>query len=359
MNKKIIFSAGGTGGHIFPAINLMKYFSGKGYKVLLVTDARGDNLLNKYYKFKSHIITTDTPMKKNFFKKISSYTVIFFSIIRSFFILIKERPNLVFGFGGYVSFPLSFASRFFNIPLIIYENNLVLGRANKALLPFAKKLLLGTTMPNNLNKKYENKVSRVGNILREEIINYSVKKKDNDKNFFSILVLGGSQGADIFGKIIPSTIKMLKDEGKKIKINQQCVASQKKSLIEFYNKNYISNYVFDFSSNILELISSSDLAISRCGASTTAELLHTFTPFIAVPYPHSMDNHQYLNAQYYESKGYCWLLEQDNFSSLNLFNLIISIINDKKKLENIYKNMKKNDSTNVYDKVETEVKKYI
>ena len=212
---------------------------------------------------------------------------------------------------------------------------------------------------NIVKSALENKVSRVGNILREEIINYSVKKKDNDKNFFSILVLGGSQGADIFGKIIPSTIKMLKDEGKKIKINQQCVASQKKSLIEFYNKNYISNYVFDFSSNILELISSSDLAISRCGASTTAELLHTFTPFIAVPYPHSMDNHQYLNAQYYESKGYCWLLEQDNFSSLNLFNLIISIINDKKKLENIYKNMKKNDSTNVYDKVETEVKKYI
>ena len=66
MTKKIIFSSGGTGGHIFPAINLMKYFSNKGYDVLLVTDIRGNSFLNNYTRFRSYIIRTDTPSNKNF-----------------------------------------------------------------------------------------------------------------------------------------------------------------------------------------------------------------------------------------------------------------------------------------------------
>ena len=109
----------------------------------------------------------------------------------------------------------------------------------------------------------------------------------------------------------------------------------------------------------MNLLISSDLAISRCGASTTAELAYTLTPFIAVPYPYSMDNHQYINARYYESKGCCWLIKQDDFNSNNLFNLIIEIINDKKKLENISKNMEKIVSGNVYNNVEKIIKEII
>ena len=155
-------------------------------------------------------------------------------------------------------------------------------------------------------------------------------KKNIIVKCFSILVLGGSQGAEIFGRIIPSVIKMIKDKGYDIEIYQQCIEKQKNSLIEFYNKNNIKNNIFNFTSNILDLILSSDLAISRCGASTIAELVQTLTPFIAVPYPHSVDNHQYLNAKYYEEKGCCWVLEQDNFSSINLFNIIMKILNDRR-----------------------------
>ena len=72
-----------------------------------------------------------------------------------------------------------------------------------------------------------------------------------------------------------------------------------------------------------------------------------------------MDNHQYLNAKYYESKGCCWVIEQDKFSSTNLFNLILEIIKDKKKLENVRESMKKNDSKDVYDKVENAIKEFI
>ena len=119
MTKKIIFSSGGTGGHIFPAINLMTYFSNKGYDVLLVTDIRGNSFLKDHTRFRSCIISAATPSNKNFFRIIFSFIIIFFSIIRSIFILRREKPDLIIGFGGYVSFPISFSSKFYNTPLEI------------------------------------------------------------------------------------------------------------------------------------------------------------------------------------------------------------------------------------------------
>ena len=91
MNKKIIFSGGGTGGHIFPAINLMKHFLDKEYEVLLVTDNRGNNFIKNNSEFKSYILNSGTPTNKNLFKKFFSYFLIFYSIVRSIFILKREK----------------------------------------------------------------------------------------------------------------------------------------------------------------------------------------------------------------------------------------------------------------------------
>jgi len=359
MSKKIIFSTGGTGGHIFPAINLMQHFFDKGYEVLLVTDVRGNNFIKNYSKFRSHILNTGTPTNKNFLKKILSLCLIFYSILKSIIILKKEKPDLVLGFGGYVSFPISFVSRFFNLPLIIYENNLVLGRANRHLISYSKKILVAKTITKNFPEKYNSKICHVGSILDKKIINYSTIKKNEYKKDFCILVLGGSQGAEIFGKVIPPVINMIKNKGYQIEVKQQCIASQKNFIFDYYKKNNIKNYVFEFDKNILDLILYSDLAITRCGASATAELAHTLTPFVAVPLPDSIDNHQYLNGKYYENKGYCWFLDQNNFNTNNLFNLLQDVIKNKKKLEDFRENMKKNYSKNVYSKIENEIKEFI
>ena len=359
MTKKIIFTTGGTGGHILPAINLMKHFQEKGYEVIIVTDIRGCSFLTNHTKFKSYILKTDTPTNKNLLKKIYSFFVIFYSIIKSSFILRKEKPNMIFGFGGYVSFPICFASKIFNLPLIIYENNIVPGKTNNFLSKFSKKIFTSQDIKNNFSEKFKNKISTVGSILNKNIINYSNNIEKKDKNIFSILILGGSQGAEIFGKIIPKAIKMLEVEGYKIEVNQQCIKSQKKELIDFYNNNNIKNNIFEFEDNILKLISSTNLAISRCGASTTSELVCTATPFIAVPLPNSIDNHQYLNAKYYENKGCCLLLEQKYFDTQNLFKLMIEIIKNETKLQNMRKNMKKIFIGDVYNNIEKEIKDFI
>jgi UDP-N-acetylglucosamine--N-acetylmuramyl-(pentapeptide) pyrophosphoryl-undecaprenol N-acetylglucosamine transferase len=359
MTKKIIFSTGGTGGHIFPAVNLMKHFLEKNYKIILITDFRGYNFVKNYLQFKTYIIKTQTPTNKNFIKKILSFFIIFYSIFKSFIILKKEKPDLVFGCGGYVSFPISFASRFLNLPLIIYENNMVVGRANKSLLSFAKKILIAKKISINFPEKYKHKTYEVGPILDKNIINNPISNKIFNKEKFSILVLGGSQGAEMFGEIIPSTIKMLNEQGFKIKIIQQCIENQNNSLIEFYKKNKIENYIFNFEKDIFKYMKSSDIAITRCGASATAELTQLITPFIAVPIPNSIDNHQYLNAKYYENKECCWLLEQKNFNVNSLFNLIVKIIKNTDELENIKKNMKKNYNKKVYENIENEIKELI
>ena len=243
MIKKIIFTGGGTGGHIFPAINLMKHFFDKEYKVLLVTDNRGNNLVKNYSEFKSYILSAGTPTNKNLFKKFFSYFLIFYSIIRSIIILKNEKPDLIFGFGGYVSFPISFTSRFFNLPLIIYENNMVLGRANKYLSSFSKKILLAKKATKNFPEKYKNKTYEVGSILSKNIINYSPFKENGNEGKFSILVLGGSQGAEIFGTVIPTVVKMIKDAGYEIKINYGIFLLYNTLLIDF---DFISFIFYHF-----------------------------------------------------------------------------------------------------------------
>jgi len=360
MTKKIIFSTGGTGGHIFPAINLMKHFYQMGHKVLLITDKRGDEFLKKYSEFNSLILKTSTPTNKNFIMKLLSFFLIFYSVIKSILILKREKPDLIFGFGGYVSFPVCFASKFFNIPLVIYENNVILGRANKVLSFISKKILLAKPIQNQPNKEIEKKTYEVGAILRKDIFEFSNSEKNIMKeNIFTVLVLGGSQGADIFGKIIPSVIKKISEQGHDIKIYQQCTQSQKNSIIDFYKKNNIKNYVFEFDKDLIKLILSTNLAITRCGASATAELAHTLTPFIAVPLINSIDNHQYLNAKYYEKEGFCWTLEENNFNDENLYNLIIAMIKDKNKLLIVKEKMKEKYGTNTYINIENAIKEFL
>ena len=129
---------------------------------------------------------------------------------------------------------------------VIYENNMVLGRTNEYLSSFSKKILLAKKITKNFPEKYKSKTYEVGSILNKNIINSSPFKGKNDKRKFSILVLGGSQGAEIFGRVIPTVVKMIKDAGYEIEINQQCTIGQKNSLIDFYKKNNIKNYVFEF-----------------------------------------------------------------------------------------------------------------
>ena len=142
IKKKILIATGGTGGHIFPAYSLANYLMNKNFSVKLTSDKRGAIYLKDYNDLNLINIPSSPLIKKNIFKLFCSFFIISFSIIKSIFILIFDRPSIIFGMGGYSSFPICFAAFILRIKFIIYENNLIIGKANKYLLPFAKKIFV-------------------------------------------------------------------------------------------------------------------------------------------------------------------------------------------------------------------------
>ena len=356
MKKKILISTGGSGGHVIPALAFCDHLK-ENFEVYLTSDKRGSKFINQNkYNFE---ILSSPRLTLNIIKLPLTFISLIISILRSFFYLKNKKIDVLIGTGGYMSVSFCIAAKILNIKIYLFEPNMVIGRSNKFLLKLSTKLFCYSNKMINFPEKYINKMIIINHILRKEIYDSNNFMKEEIDKKINLLVMGGSQGAKIFGDVIPDVIKSLNDQVEKIQIYQQCVKGQQEEISNFYNRNNIKNYVFEFDKNILELILSSDLAITRCGASSTAELTQTLTPFIAIPLPDSIDNHQYLNAKYYENKECCWIMEQKNFSSKNLFNLIEEIVKNKNKLENIRENMKKISSKNVYNDIENTIKELI
>ena len=196
IKKKILIATGGTGGHVFPAYSLANYLIKKNYRVQLTSDKRGLRFLKNSKNFSLINIPSSPFIKKNPIKFFLSLTTIFYAILKSFLCLILNRPTIVFGMGGYSSFPVCIAAFFLNIKFVIYENNLIIGKANRYLLPFAKKIFVSYQELEGIHKKYNNKVVKIGNLVREEIINKGISNYERDQfNKLKILILGGSQAA--------------------------------------------------------------------------------------------------------------------------------------------------------------------
>ena len=350
INKnKIIIATGGTGGHIIPAYSLAKNLIKKNYSVEIIADKRGLKYLDKHKDIKIILINSATLFKKNIINLFLSIFIIFFSYVKSLIILFKAKPVIVFGMGGHASFPVCIAARTLNIPFIIYENNIQIGKSNKYLLPFAYKILVSYKDLLGIKNKYDHKVIVTGNIIRQEILNF---KKNNQfkPEILNILVLGGSQAAKSFGEFLPRIFERCVKENIKIKIFQQCIKSQTLELSRIY-KNLNLNYeLFNFTNNILEYFSNTELAITRSGSSVTAELINCNIPFICIPYPHAADSHQDKNANYFEKKGYSFSVKEAEVD-VRLFPMIESFYKDKKLLDIMSEKQKKYSDKEVYLKI--------
>ena len=337
-NNKILIGTGGTGGHVFPSLSLAGYLSKK-YNIEIITDKRGLKYLDNFDQSKVKIINSGTIYRKNIFKVVIGIIMILNSFFLSLIFMIRSRPSLVIGMGGYSSFPICLASYCLRIPIIIYENNLIIGRANKFLIPLANKILVSTKSIQGIKKKYIGKVFHSGYILREHI--YKIKKEKKNisiKKDISILIMGGSQSAKIFGEILPNILIKCFQNDFNIKIFQQCLDYQIPKLTKIYNECSIQFELFSFSHDISKYYKLADLAITRSGASSLSELINLRIPFIAIPLPSAADNHQFLNASYFEKKGYGFLLKE-KFVADKLFEILISFKKNENKLATIREKM--------------------
>ncbi len=357
--KKILIATGGTGGHIFPAYSLAKYFINKNYDITLSTDKRGFQYLKNYEDFNIIKINSSPLVKKNIFTFILSAFKIIISIIKSFLFLVIKRPKIIFGMGGYSSFPMCIAAFILRIKFVIYENNMIVGKANKYLLPFAKKIFVSYKELEGIPKIHKKKIFEIGNLVREEIINLDIfSEGTEDYEKIKVLVLGGSQAAKIFADQFPQIFKKLHDTGVQIKIFQQCQEQQREDLSRFYNKALIDHETFTFTDKIHEYYIRSNLVITRSGASVLGELINVKIPFISIPLPTSADNHQHKNAEFYQKKGYGYLLEEKDIK-VKLYDLLKSLSLDKSLVKNILSKQRQYSDKDIFRNLNIKIEEII
>jgi len=357
-NKKILIATGGTGGHIFPSLSLADFLKRK-YQVEIVMDKRGLKYVPHGEKINIRIINSDTVFGKNIFKACLGIIKIILSFIFSIFFMINSRPKLIIGMGGYSSFPVCVAGYCLRIPVIIYENNLVIGRANKFILPIARKILVSTKDIQGIKSKHNKKIFFSGYLIRSHILNLKKEKTQNiEKKILSILIMGGSQSAKIFGEILPNVMTRCFQNGIRLKIYQQCLDQQVSQIKKIYEKFKLEFELFSFSGDMSKYYKVTDLAITRSGASSLAELVNLRIPFIAIPLPSSADNHQFQNANYFKNKGYCFLLEE-KFVSDKLFEILIDLNKYEKKLFLMKERMTEHSDRDTFLKIEELVEKIL
>ena len=351
MKENFLISTGGSGGHVTPAIILHDHLS-KHANVVFSVDKRGLKYVDKNL-FTIEII--NTPKLNNIFFFPFNIIFFFFLFIKSLFLLKKRKINKIISTGGYMSLPIVIAGKLLNMNIYLIEPNHVLGRANKFYLRFCKKIFCYTNQIKNFPHNFLYKRIIINPLVKEKV--YKLKESNKNHKKFNILIVGGSQSANIFNQQLKEKVVKLSKK-KSIRVFQQTNEKNISYLEEFYSKNKIESEIFSFKKNLEKVMQITDLCITRAGASTLAELSVMNIPFIAVPLPKSKDNHQFENAKYYKEKGCCWIIEQDTFEE-KIEDLLNNIIKDNKDYLKKKENLKKINYQNTWINVNGKILKII
>ena len=225
-----------------------------------------------------------------------------------------------------MSLPLILAARLLKLEIYLIEPNKTIGRANKYFLSSCKKIFCYTKKINNFPSKFKNKIIEIDPLVKENIYKIKKLRKENEK--FTILIIGGSQGANIFDKKLKNILVNISKKHS-IRIVHQTREDNISDLQNFYLSNNLENKIFSFDKNLSTIMLQADLCITRGGASSLAELSALCIPFISVPLPTAIDDHQLANANFYKDKNCCWIIEQSVFEE-KIEDFLKNIIEDQK-----------------------------
>ena len=347
MKKNFLISTGGSGGHVTPAKILHDHLI-KEANIIFSTDQRGLKYLDQdIYDFE----IINTPKLNNLFFLPFNLLVVLYLTIKSLFLLKKEKIEKVFSTGGYMSLPLILAARIMKKKIYLVEPNHILGRANKFFLRSCKKIFCYSKAVKKFPDNLKDRIVTIYPLVKKHV--YDLKLNNQNKKNFTILIVGGSQGADIFDKNLKKSIANI-SRNMSIQIIQQTSEKNILNLKEFYSKNRIENRIFSFEKNLTSIIQEADLCITRAGASTLAELSILNLPFIAVPLPTSKDNHQYENASFYEKNDCCWIIDQKSFEE-KIEDLLKNILIDRSAFFRKKENLKKLNYQNTWNNVNQKI----
>lgn len=319
----ILLSAGGTGGHLFPAEALAHELNRRGHRVHLVTDSRAERFAGSFPAEELHVVPSATIGSKNPLKIASALWTLFQGVRKAGQLLRRIRPAAIIGFGGYPTIPPLIAASNAGLPTMIHEQNAVMGRANKALAGRVKAIA-GGFLPEG-SGVHANKIIQTGNPVRPAVFTASKvpyqASREGEK--FNLVVFGGSQGAAFFSAAIPAAIAELPAEMRaRIRLTQQARPEDEAEAKAAYAKLEIEADVSPFFTDMAERIGNAHLVVSRSGASTVSEISVIGRPAILVPYPHALDHDQAANAAALQAKGGAQVHSQSQLDTRTLSRLI-------------------------------------
>ena len=333
---KIVIAAGGTGGHIFPAIALAKKFRVDGHKVILA--GTGNELEKKIFSehdfeteyFESRLKGSSTikkfflSLRKN--KEIKSY-------------LEKNNPDLILGMGGYASSEFCLAAQK-KTCVIIHEQNSIAGRTNRFLIINRSANAAIEGLPDSFASfikflmSYPDDLVYLGNPVRDEILNIqkTLRPFPDKLKKPRIFIMGGSQGAKSINMAVPEAINLLSQD-----LPMEVIHDTGENDFDVVNEKYIDfgidAEVTSFNTNIEKAYEWADLLIARAGAMTVSETSAIGLPSILIPFPYALDNHQLFNAQFLEKKGGALIIKDKDLNPKVLAAKIQSIFKEQGKLE--------------------------
>lgn len=329
LEKRIVLSAGGTGGHVFPAQSLAHQLSSQGYKVFIFSDGRGHQFNDSSFAM---IKIPASQLQGSVSKKLKSSLKLMTGVGSALYHLRRIKPHCVVGFGGYASFPTMMAATMLRLPTIIHQADAYFGRTNRLLAPFIKRIATSFPHVENLPPVYKDKVSFTGLPVRPDIQPAPYKPSmDNDP--FHLLVIGGSQGAKIFGEIIPHAVQLLEPEvQKRLCITQQCRAESLEHTQALYKKTQAQVELAPFLDQMGARYKKAHFIITRAGASSVVEAALVGRPALFIPYPYAMDNHQFYNSQQAVHVEGGWVIKEKELTSRGLATFLLELITSHWKL---------------------------
>ena len=309
--QSIALAAGGTGGHLFSAIALADALMRRGHRVSVLTDSRGA-------RFQSGIQVRAVPATRlsgSVFAKAWGTVRLAAGVLAAAWHLRRDRAGLLVGFGGYPSVPPVLAARLLGVPVVLVEQNAVLGRANRRLAGMARAV--ATAFP-EVGKAGPAARHFTGIPVRPEVVAARgvAYQSSDDAAPFRMLIFGGSQGAHVFADVLPAACRLLPANlRRRLHVMQQARPEDEAAVRAAYADIGIDAEIAPFFDDLPARMAASHLVIARAGASTIAEVLTIGRPAVLVPYPHAMDDHQTENARAVDAAGAAWMIPQAAFTA--------------------------------------------
>jgi UDP-N-acetylglucosamine--N-acetylmuramyl-(pentapeptide) pyrophosphoryl-undecaprenol N-acetylglucosamine transferase len=326
MSRTLMIMAGGTGGHIFPALSVAEYARGHGWNVVWLGSKAGMEARIVPPKGYAMAWIRFSGVRRSGPVAMAMLPLnLLIALWQSARAIFSHRPDVVLGMGGYVAFPGGMMASFLQRPLVIHEQNSVAGLTNRVLASLADKVLAG--FPGAFGKR---KTEWTGNPVREEIASIAppADRYGGRAGPLRVLVLGGSQGAKALNDIVPLALEKL-SESELPEVIHQAGAAHLETVRATYASVGVAATVIAFIDDMAATYAAVDLMICRAGASTIAELAAAGVPAILVPYPFAVDDHQTRNARFLAERGGAVLIPQSELTPERLAGLLRSFNREK------------------------------